>query len=149
MPREDYTKINETDIPDYPEILPIPAAVSALAPNCRWSLVGFAYEDLQWEDDPLKKPSKEAVESKAREILAEVPWNRLRRDRDRRMKEVDWVTLRSVRTGEPIPQEWQDYMQALADITETAVPMMVAGELVNVDWPERPDGKPSGPYRGT
>jgi hypothetical protein len=149
MSEQDLTQVNELETPGTMVILPIPAAINALAPNCRWSLVGFTYEDLEWEDDPLKKPTKEAVESKAQEILAEVPWNRLRRERDRRMKEVDWVTLRSVRTGEPIPQEWKDYMQALADITTTAAPIMVDGELINVTWPNRPDGRPAEPYRGS
>jgi hypothetical protein len=146
---EDLTQINQTEIPvTSGPILPLPQAISELAPNCNWQLEGFYYEGLVWLDDISKKPSKEAVEARAREIMAQVPWRRLRKERDQRMKEVDWVTLRSVRSGEPIPQEWRDYMQVLADITENADPMIVEGELVNITWPERPDGEPAGPYRG-
>lgn len=125
-----------------------PRAVSELAPNCKWNLVGYSYEGLNWEDDPAKKPSKESVEAKAKEIYDQMPWDALRRQRDVRMKEVDWVTLRSVRTGEPIPDEWKTYMQTLADITLTATPYFVDGELQGVTWPERPDGLPTGYYRG-
>jgi hypothetical protein len=126
----------------------LPRAVSELAPNCKWSLVGYSYDGLSWEDDLNKKPSKEAVEQKAKEIYAQRPWDMLRRQRDNRMKEVDWVTLRSMRTGEPISDEWKKYMQDLSDITSTSTPIIVDGELLGVNWPERPDGKPAGPYRG-
>lgn len=126
----------------------LPQAVGELAPNCRWSLVGYSYDGLKWEDDLSKKPSREAVEAKAQELYEQKPWTVLRRQRDQRMKEVDWVTLRSVRTGEPMTQEWKDYMQALADITLTATPQLVDGELTGVTWPERPDGLPAGPFRG-
>ena len=126
----------------------LPRAVSELAPNCKWSLVGYSYDGLTWEDDLGKKPSKEAVEQKAKEIYEQRPWDMLRRQRDNRMKEVDWVTLRSMRTGEPISDEWKKYMQDLADITSTSTPIIVDGELFGVTWPERPDGKPAGPYRG-
>jgi hypothetical protein len=126
----------------------LPKAISELSPNCKWSLVGYDYDGLVWEDDINKKPSREEVEKKAKEIYDETPWNILRRQRDMRMKEVDWVTLRSVRTGEPISEEWKQYMQELADITKTSNPKIIEGQLYGVKWPKRPDGLPAGPYRG-
>ena len=144
----DLSSVGSAEIPSLKEILPIPQAIRELAPNCRWSMEGYDWEDVKWEDDLDKKPSKEAVIARAKEIKAEVPYVILRKQRDARMREVDWVTLRAMRTGEPIPQEWKDYMQALADITETHTPVFVDGALINVPWPERPDGKPAGPYRG-
>jgi hypothetical protein len=126
----------------------LPRAIAELAPNCTWSLVGYTYDGLTWEDDLNKKPSKEAVEQKAKELYEQRPWDMLRRQRDSRMKEVDWVTLRAMRTGEPIPKEWKKYMKDLADITLTSTPVIIDGELFGVNWPERPDGKPAGPYRG-
>lgn len=126
----------------------LPRAVAELAPNCNWNLVGYSYDGLTWEDDLNKKPSRELVEEKAKELYLQRPWDMLRRQRDNRMKEVDWVTLRSMRTGEPISEEWKKYMQDLADITETSTPTIVDGELLGVNWPQRPDGKPAGPYRG-
>ena len=150
MADNDLSQVNQTDLPVSEAVLPIPQAIKELAPGCRWYMEGYQYEGIVWDDDLAKKPTKEAVIARANEILAEVPWRKLRRERDARMREVDWVTLRSVRTGEPVPQEWLDYMQALADITKTTTnPQIVGGVLVNVEWPTRPDGEPAGAYRGT
>lgn len=143
---QDLSQVNQVN--PVTELLPLAPAISQLAPNCVWELHGYEYEGLIWKDDINKKPSKEAVLAKAREIKAAAPMARLRRERDVRMKDVDWVTLKSVRTGEPIPQEWKDYMQALADITETQTPTLADGQLGNVTWPVRPDGKPTGYYKG-
>jgi hypothetical protein len=139
-------QIENTPLED--EILPLPLAINELAPNCRWRLEGISIEGLVWEDDISKMPSKEAIIQRAREIRASIPMRILRKQRDARMREVDWVTLRSVRTGEPIPEEWRQYMQALADITDNSTPILVDGELKNVNWPVRPDGQPAGYYRG-
>lgn len=148
MTDQDLSQVNDTEIPAAKEILPLAPAINILSPNCMWELRGYDYEGLIWNDDPAKKPTKEAVIAKARELKEQAPWNRLRKERDARMREVDWVSLRSFRTGEPIPQEWKDYMQALADITETSKPIMIGGELQGVEWPARPDGKPTGYFRG-
>lgn len=148
---KDLSAVENTEVPTAESrvILPLIEAIKVLAPNCRWSLEGYDISGLRWEDDPSKRPNDEDIVSKAKEILAEIPMRRLRKERDARMREVDWVTLRAMRTGEPIPQEWQDYMQALADITETADPKLVEGVLIGVDWPVRPDGEPAGYFRGT
>lgn len=141
---EDLSQVESEETPQPRELLPLPLAIRELAPTSRWSLVGEELTGLVWEDDPTTRPSDEDIIAKAREIKAQAPLALLRRQRDARMREVDWVTLRAVRTGEAIPQEWKDYMQALADITETATPSIVAGVLVGVTWPTRPDGKPAG-----
>jgi hypothetical protein len=129
-------------------ILPIAQALIALAPTYKWHLEGFYYEGLVWEGDPAAKPSKEVVEELAQRILDDLPMKELRRQRDRRFREVDWISLASYRTGDPIPQEWQDYMNALADMPQTHPnPKLENGQLVNITWPERPDGIPAGPFR--
>ena len=47
----------------------------------------------------------------------------VRKERDTLMQQSDWVTLKSIRTGQEIPQHWKDYMQALADIpTQSGFP---------------------------
>ena len=56
----------------------------------------------------------------------------VRAERDRRMAEVDWVTLRAYRTGKPVPPLYADYMQKLADISkQTGFPW-------EVEWPKTP-----------
>lgn len=148
MADKDLSQVNETELKPSRIVYPIVQAIKELAPGCSFSLEGWDYDGLRWMDDPSKKPTREAVMAKAKEMYEQIPLKRLRKERDARMKEVDWVTLRSMRTGEPIPQEWKDYMQALADITKTYTPVMAGGELVGVPWPERPDGQPTGFYRG-
>lgn len=147
---KDLSAVENTEVPTAESrvILPLIEAIKVLAPNCRWSLEGYEITGLRWEDDLAKRPTDEAIVEKAKEILAEIPLRRLRKERDARMREVDWVTLRAMRTGEPIPQEWQEYMQTLADITENSDPKLVDGVLIGVNWPVRPDGQPAGYYRG-
>lgn len=149
MAEEEYEVIPDpefiADVGEEPEILPYPLAIERLAPGKRWYMEGDTLDGLVWEDNINDRPSNEAITTLAREMKAARPMARLRQLRDMRMREVDWVTLRSVRTGEAIPEEWSEYLQALADITETSPnPKLSNGELINVEWPERPDGKPAG-----
>jgi hypothetical protein len=101
---------------------------------------GDSYEKISWQGPYEDKPSKIELETKAREILAQMPYNRLRAERDLRMRAVDWVTLKSIRTGQPMSQAWKDYMQALADITEQT-PVIGPDRILQINWPTRPDGK--------
>lgn len=118
--------------------LPLAAALLELYPSGQWA-IGMSWKSLDWRGDPADLPDKDKVFEKAKEILAQQPWDALRKERDRRMKEVDWVTLRSVRTGEPIPEAWKTYMQALADITKTQTPVIQDGVLEGVKWPLKPE----------
>lgn len=128
--------------------LPISAALSVLCPNNRWSIGADDLSTLEWGDAAELRPTDAVITAKAQELLAAAPLRRLRQLRDERMREVDWVTLRAARTGEPIPQDWQDYMQALADITDQVGNATISGrEIFGVTWPERPDGKPAGNQR--
>jgi hypothetical protein len=130
--------------------LPIAAALTILRPDSRWSIESDDVSKLVWEDTPESKPTDEEITAKAQELLAAAPLRRLRQLRDERMREVDWVTLRAARTGEPIPQEWLDYMQALADITDQVGNATISGrQIFGVTWPERPDGKPAGNQRAS
>ncbi len=135
---------------DENKILPIAAALSVLCPNNIWNIEGDDLSKLVWSDAPEQRPTDEEIKAKAQEILDAAPLRRLRQLRDERMREVDWVTLRAVRTGEPVPQEWKDYMQALADITDQVGNATLSGrEIFGVTWPERPDGKPAGNQRAS
>lgn len=59
------------------------------------------------------------------------PWREVRRERDRRLSETDWIVLRAVERGEPAPPEWLAYRQALRDVTKQPDPEAI-------DWPEAP-----------
>jgi hypothetical protein len=55
-----------------------------------------------------------------------------RAERDALMAAADWVTLRAVRTGQPMPAAWATYLQALADVPAQA------GFPVAITWPVPP-----------
>jgi hypothetical protein len=130
--------------------LPIATALGILRPNSRWSIESDDWSTLAWNDTPESKPTKEEVEAMAQQLLDAAPLRRLRQLRDERMREVDWVSLRAMRTGEPVPQKWKDYMQALADITDQVGNATLSGrEIFGINWPERPDGKPAGNQRAS
>ena len=54
-------------------------------------------------------------------------------DRDRMIASTDWVVTKSLESGEPVPNAWKVYRQALRDIT--AQP----GFPFNIQWPEPPN----------
>lgn len=49
-----------------------------------------------------------------------------RQERNRRLAECDWVTLKAYSTDTPVPEEWKVYMQTLRDLP------------VNTEDPENP-----------
>ena len=57
----------------------------------------------------------------------------LRDARSMFLRDTDWVVTKAMETGEPVPQKWQDYRQALRDITNTY------SSLEEVVWPEKPE----------
>lgn len=58
---------------------------------------------------------------------------RVRAKRDQLLAECDWVVIRAQETGEPVPQAWRDYRQALRDVPDQP------GFPDTVTWPEAPE----------
>jgi len=56
-----------------------------------------------------------------------------RAKRDRLLTESDWVTVRAMDTGDIVPDDWQEYRQALRDITGQK------GFPDTINWPEKPE----------
>lgn len=54
-------------------------------------------------------------------------------DRDRMITSTDWVVSKSLESGEPVPNAWKVYRQALRDITTQS------GFPFNVQWPQPPN----------
>lgn len=63
----------------------------------------------------------------------EGPLRELRKERDRLLTEVDYITLRAYSQGTSVPAEWAAYQQALRDITNTYT------SLDDVVWPTKPE----------
>lgn len=57
----------------------------------------------------------------------------LRNERDRLLKDSDWVSLRALDTGESVPKKWVEYRQALRDMPVTT------SNLKKPDWPIKPE----------
>jgi hypothetical protein len=69
------------------------------------------------------------------------PAKLLRKERDKRLQEVDWIVNRAYSSAQPVPTEWATYMQALRDLPSTSTPTLnEAGQLdmSSVDWPVKP-----------
>lgn len=71
------------------------------------------------------------IELEYHHVYHDAAWKTARIKRDRLLAETDWVVSRSVETGEPIPEVWRAYRQALRDITTQQNPFFLT-------WPERP-----------
>ena len=61
----------------------------------------------------------------------EARWREVRAERDLRLAASDWVALRGLERGEPVPKAWRDYRQSLRDVPKQLDPTAI-------DWPEPP-----------
>ena len=111
----------------------IPCILSNYYKGHVWSLDGEKYEGLiWWEENTLPKPTLEELTEKWNEHLAAQPLKELRQERNKRLTECDWVTLKAYSTQKVVPKVWRDYMQALRDLPiETEDPS-------NPVWPTPP-----------
>jgi hypothetical protein len=91
-------------------------AVRAQQPN-PWAV--WIADEARWED------------SRPRDVAVAQQWGIVRSLRDQKLDQSDWVTARAVERGEPVPEAWAVYRQALRDITLQADPF-------NIVWPEKP-----------
>ena len=73
------------------------------------------------------------------------PMRLLRIERNRRLAEADWVTLKAYSQGVEVPPIWKNYMQALRDLPYVCIHMTddvpkldEQGNLINVPWPDVP-----------
>lgn len=119
---------------DITHVLPI------LYPGVTWSLVGNDLSGLSWPAD-TPRPDPAALEAKIEELQSQEAMRLLRIERNRRLSETDWITLRAYRSGQPVPAEWAVYQQALADLPNTAEPKLndfYELDMDSVVWPTKP-----------
>lgn len=77
-------------------------------------------------------PEEQYNEEYSRQTTLEA-FKELRQERNRRLAEADWVTLRAYSSGTDVPEEWMTYMQALRDLPS------VTKDPTNPVWPEPPN----------
>ena len=78
------------------------------------------------------KPPKEEFEAKLQELIDAQPLKDLRKERNKRLTDCDWVVTRATSTDTPVPEEWKTYMQALRDLPSNAE------DPANPVWPVAP-----------
>ena len=92
--------------------------------------------DDAWDDDGNQITIDEsAVATKVAEIEAAEPMKELRRVRDAKLAETDWIVIKEREEGGSVSNfaDWKTYRQALRDITDSAT------SLDDVTWPEKPE----------
>ena len=90
--------------------------------------------------DPTIAPSEQEIQEKIAELEAAEPMRLLRIERNRRLAETDWVTLKAYSQGVEVPLTWKNYMQALRDLPANSKPQLdEQGNLTSVTWPEVPE----------
>lgn len=95
--------------------------------------VGETWESIVFKDESIEKPPKEAFEAKFNEFLEALPMDRVRLERNRRLKECDYTSLPEYNHPTPeIKQAWMDYRQALRDLPANTT------DPLNVIWPTPP-----------
>ena len=79
------------------------------------------------------------VKPKIAELQAVEPMRLLRIERNHRLAETDWVTIKAYSQSVEVSVEWKTYLQSLRDLPATAEPQLDSqGNLTNVTWPEVP-----------
>ena len=106
-------------------------AVAALKPGAIWTMRG---DVLEWQDDNITKPTDAQIQSKYDELVAAEPLNEVRKERNLRLQETDWIVIKEREEGGSVSNfaDWKTYRQALRDITNSAT------SLDDVTWPEKP-----------
>jgi len=115
-------------------------ALSKLRPGSSWSLKTTEYKDVVWLDKTTVKPTEEEIQAKIEELLAAEPMRLLRQERNRRLADVDWITLKAYSQKQDLSEDWANYMQALRDLPANSKPQLDEfGNLTSVTWPEIPE----------
>ena len=77
----------------------------------------FNEEADVYTEAPFTIPTQQECEDHWNTTLKnQIALDILRRRRNKRLTECDWVTLKAYSTDTPVPEEWKVYMQALRDL---------------------------------
>ena len=114
----------------------ITSALKELRPNSSFGVRGST---IIWNDSNNTQPTEKEINDKIAELQNTEPMRLLRQERDKKLAETDWWTIRSNDTGVSLTQEQKDYKQALRDLPSTASPTLENGMLSNVTWPTKPE----------
>jgi len=122
-----------------PEGIDFLPALSKYYPHGHYDVKDRGYDNITWTHPTETKPPEEELLKLVELVENERPMEVLRNHRDKLMKKYDWVGAKSITTGEPVPDDWKVYLQALRDLPQTVTPTLDEyGQLNNVVWPTPP-----------
>ena len=119
----------------------IASALVALKPGALWTLCGDTYSGLDWQDSGQTKPTETEITNKITALDAIEAVRLLRIQRDRLLKECDWVVTKASETGVAETDAWKTYRQALRDLPASASPSLDSDyrlDITSVTWPTKP-----------
>jgi len=112
-----------------------------LRPGSPFAVRNDSYDEIEWYDTNIEKPSKDEIDAKIAELDAAEPMRVLRDLRNFHLKECDWTQCADIRAirGAEWSAAWDAYRQALRDITNTATPVFNEFNILHgVTWPTPP-----------
>ena len=120
----------------------ITSALSAMAPNASFAVIGNTYEGIEWsETNSQTKPTKEEVTAKLNELNDAEPYKLLREERNKLISETDWTQLKDIDLDIIRERNWKNYRQALRDLPSKSNPKLDGSgklDMSSVTWPVKP-----------
>ena len=104
----------------------ITRALIEFYPNTSWQVDNpRSYETLKWdESNSIPKPSEEELLEKVNILKGREPYKRLRRLRDEKLYQTDWLIVKYLEIDGKVPDDIREYRQALRDLPQTATPRL-------------------------
>ena len=120
----------------------ITSALSALAPNASFAVIGDTYEGIDWsKTNSQTKPTKEEVTAKLNELNNSEPFKLLREERNKLISDTDWTQLKDIDLDIIRERNWKNYRQALRDLPANSNPKLDSFgklDMSSVTWPDKP-----------
>ena len=111
-------------------IQPIDAVLS-LRPRAKVVIVDGEIASYDHADS---QPTSSEISAELARLEAQQPWNELRAERNRRIAETDWETVRHLELGTNVPAVLKTYRQELRDLPANT------SDPANPVWPTKPGG---------
>ena len=111
-------------------------AIRAVYPDAKIAINGFSIDEIVAVDQVTGEPfefDNDLVLAKSQELYNQYQQQNLRRERDRRLAETDWVITMHKEKGTNIPAAWKTYRQALRDLPANTE------DPANPVWPTKPE----------
>ena len=120
----------------------ITSALSVMAPNASFAVIGNTYEGIEWsETNSQTKPTKEEVTAKLNELNNAEPYKLLREERNKLISETDWTQLKDIDLDIIRERNWKNYRQALRDLPSKSNPKLDGSgklDMSSITWPDKP-----------